>query len=67
MITDLDKTFYVRAVRADGTTNLATGIQVIVPENMNYYDARRYIIGRVTEEVVKYFAAECARACGLEP
>jgi hypothetical protein len=61
----IDRTFYIRALRSDQTTNLATGIQVIIPEGMDYYDAHRFVVGRVTEELVRYFANECVSACGI--
>lgn len=61
-----DRIFYVRAVRADNATNLATGIQVIIPDGMNFTDAHRLVVGRVTEELVRYFAGECVTACGIE-
>lgn len=61
-----DRYFYVRALRADNQTNLATGIQVIIPEGMNFFDAHRLVVGRVTEELVRYFAGECVSACGIE-
>jgi hypothetical protein len=60
-----DKTFYVRAVRADTVTNLATGIQVTIPEGMTFIDAHKYVVGHVTEELVRYFASECVTSCGI--
>lgn len=60
-----DRVFYVRAVRGDHQTNLATGIQVIIPEGMTFIDAHKFVVGRVTEELVRYFASECVNACGI--
>lgn len=61
-----DRTFYVRAIRVDGQTNLASGIQVTIPDGMTFIDAHRFMVGRVTEELVRYFASECVTACGIE-
>lgn len=61
-----DRMFYVRALNSDHTVNLATGIQVIIPDGMNFIDAHRLVVGRVTEELVRYFASECVTACGIE-
>lgn len=60
-----DRMFYVRAIRSDNATNLATGIQVIIPDEMTFIDAHRLVVGRVTEELVRYFASECVTACGI--
>lgn len=61
-----DRTFYVRAIRSDHATNLATGIQVIIPSGLSFVDAHQLVVGRVTEELVRYFASECVIACGVE-
>lgn len=63
---DMRRMFYIRALRADNATNLATGIQVIIPDGMNFADAHRYVVGRVAEELVRYFAHECVMACGIK-
>ena len=60
-----DRCFYVRAVRGDHQTNLATGIQVIIPDGMTFIEAHQLVVGRVTEELVRYFAGECVTACGI--
>jgi hypothetical protein len=61
-----DRVFYVRAVRSDQQINLATGIQVIIPEGMTFHEAHQMVVGRVTEELVRYFASECVTACGIQ-
>jgi hypothetical protein len=61
-----DRVFYVRALRANNIENLATGIQVIIPDGLDYYEARRFVIGRVVDQIVSYFADECVSACGVE-
>jgi hypothetical protein len=52
-------------VRANHQTNIATGIQVIIPEGMTFIEAHQMVVGRVTEELVRYFASECVTACGI--
>lgn len=63
-----DQYFYVRALAFRGASevNLATGIQVIIPEGMAFAEAHRLVVGRVTEELVRYFASECVTACGIQ-
>ena len=61
----MDRMFYVRARRADNATNLATGIQVIIPDGLTFAEAHQYVVGRLTEELVRYFASECVTACGI--
>lgn len=61
-----DRMFYVRGLRADNATNLATGIQVIIPDGLGFAEAHQLVVGRVTEELVRYFASECVVACGIE-
>lgn len=61
----MDRMFYIRAIRADTYTNLATGIQVIIPDGLSFDEARRVVIDRVTEQLESYFAHECVTACGI--
>lgn len=62
----LDRVFYIRALRGDNQTNLATGIQVVLPDAVDFDEARHMVIARVTEELVRYFASECVSACGVK-
>lgn len=60
-----DKHFYVRAMAPEGH-ELATGIQITIPDGMPFITAHRLVVGRVTEELVRYFASECLTHIGVQ-
>jgi protoheme ferro-lyase len=61
------KAFYVRAFSEDGNSQLATSIQVIIPDGLNFDQAKTFVTERVSEEVGRYFADECLRGIGMTP
>lgn len=59
------KMFYVRADRGTPGMGIATSIQVIIPEGLDFFQARDYVLGRVTRELNSYFVDECVRGVGI--
>lgn len=62
-----DRTFYVRfpVPGADAYDNCNSGTKITIPEDLDYEDARTYLIERITRHVEDYGADRILRALGM--